>query len=74
MLRVVRLSVKLKVTSQLREVSEKSVRFGLKVKVLVELENVTHYPLVVDGSVPTIEMLRIGRLVVVFMMGSSKSS
>jgi hypothetical protein len=73
-LRAVRLSVKLKVTGQLREVSEKSVRFGLKVKVLVELENVTHYPLVVDGSVPTIEMLSMGRLVVVFMTGSSRSS
>ena len=43
-------------------------------KVLVELENVIHYPLVVDGSVPTIEMLSMGRLVVVFMTGSSKSS
>ena len=69
-----RVSVKLKATLQLSEVSEKSVRFGLKVKVLVELENVTHYPLVVDGSVPKIEMLSMGRLVVVFMTGSSRSS
>jgi hypothetical protein len=73
-LRAVRVSVKLKATVQLSEVSEKSVRFGLKVKVLVELENVTHYLLVVNGSVPTIEMLSKGRLVVVFMTGSSRSS
>ena len=74
MLREVSVSVKLKVRVELTEVSEKSVKFGLMVKVLVELENVTHYPLVVEGSEPTIEILSLGRLVTVSSTGSSRSS